>query len=238
MNRIIFQLNKLLQPLALVLARRETPAALHLRNFLATHRFDTIVDVGANGGQYGGELRHAGFGERIISFEPLGDAFAKLSQRASADANWQCVNAALSDSNKKLRLNVSQATEFSSALPVLAGTVSRDANAKVTRVEEVEARPFDDIWSEMKLDGQSVLLKIDTQGSEEQILKGARQSLPKLSAVQLELSADPIYEGQPLMESMIGLLRQEGFVPYLLWPGFHDEKTGRVLEYDGLFVRA
>ena len=238
MSRVVFQINKLLAKRGLALKPLETPTVENLRRFFKAYPIANIIDVGANAGQYGLELRHAGYLGKIISFEPLKEPFAKLAERASSDPLWRCLNMALSDHDGTLNLNVSQSTEFSSALTVLTDTIARDGNAQVVCVETVTTHTLDRIWDELEHLSGETMLKIDTQGSEQAILKGAQMSLPKVAAIQLELSAEPIYNGQPVMESMIRLLRAQGFVPYMIWPGFRDGLTQRALEYDGLFVRA
>ena len=62
---------------------------------LASERIDLLLDVGANEGQYALRMRRAGFQGRIVSFEPLSDAFAALERRAAATragrlAGWRC----------------------------------------------------------------------------------------------------------------------------------------------------
>lgn len=66
--------------------RRYTP----LRSFAAARDallrdVDAVVDVGANAGQYGELLRASGFRGRLISLEPVGEAFEQLLRRARAD---------------------------------------------------------------------------------------------------------------------------------------------------------
>ena len=238
MKRLLFRLNQWLHRIGFQLSAVESPTSIHLRRLLFIYPIETIIDVGANCGQYGTELRSAGYTGKIISCEPLGAPFETLRSRALLDPQWQCLNIALSDQDRSLDLHVSQATEYSSALPILPGTVARDGTACVTRTETVHARTLDSLWEELETGVGPIMLKIDTQGSEEAILNGAKASLEKLAAIQLELSAEPIYAGQPVMEQMIARVRAAGFVPYQIWSGFRDEPTGRVLEYDGIFVRA
>lgn len=238
MSRLLFHINKHLQSWGYAVSTVQTPTVETLERFLKAYSIANIIDIGANGGQYGQELRLAGYAGEIISCEPLAQPFSKLAQKAAADSRWHCLNVALSDHVGTLDLHVSQATEFSSALPVLEDTIARDSNARVLSVETVSSRTLDDLWNELPLASGQTMLKIDTQGSEQAILTGAHASLSKIAAVQLELSAVPIYQGQPVMETMIERLRTLGFIPYMIWPGFRDSATGRALEYDGLFVRA
>ena len=237
MKRLFFWFNHLLSRFGLQLSEVESPTSSNLRHFLAIYPIETIIDVGANRGQYGTELRHAGYTGKIISCEPLPTPFEALRSRAAPDPQWKCLNIALSDQNRSLDLNVSLATEYSSALPILPETVARDSKACVTSTETVKARTLDSLWEELEVGAGASMLKIDTQGSEEAILNGAQVSIRELTAIQLELSAEPIYEGQTVMELMIARLRTYGFIPYQIWSGFRDEPTGRVLEYDGIFVR-
>ena len=49
----------------------------------------TVLDVGANEGQYGGELRERGFAGQIVSFEPIPAVYRKLAARADGDPRWE-----------------------------------------------------------------------------------------------------------------------------------------------------
>ncbi|MGN6161287.1 MAG: FkbM family methyltransferase, partial [Marmoricola sp.] len=71
------------------------PYANRLTRTLRAHGIETVLDVGANVGQYSALLRSAGYPGRIISVEPLADAFAQLSRRARNDRAWVTVNSAV-----------------------------------------------------------------------------------------------------------------------------------------------
>ena len=60
-----------------------------LRGALELHGITVVLDVGANEGQYGVQLRRSGYGGRIVSFEPGSEAHASVTACAAADEKWQ-----------------------------------------------------------------------------------------------------------------------------------------------------
>jgi hypothetical protein len=84
----------------------------------------------------------------------------------------------------------------------------------------------------------TILLKVDTQGYEMEVLKGAGGLLGRTVALQLELSLVPLYEGAPTIAQMISFAADNGFELFNLIPGFRDKRSGRLLQADGFFVRA
>ena len=81
------------------------------------------------------------------------------------------------------------------------------------------------------------MLKIDTQGYELHVLKGASGLLHRVVAMQLELSLVPLYEGAPTFSEMLSYMQSIGFEIFNIVPVFKDNRTGRVLQVDGYFVR-
>ena len=80
-------------------------------------------------------------------------------------------------------------------------------------------------------------MKVDVQGFERQVFDGAEQLLRSVRAVEVELSLEPLYEGQVLYLPMIDILQRSGFSLASVAPGFQDECTGRLLQFDGIFER-
>lgn len=76
--------------------------------------FDTLIDIGANEGQFAEEIRAAGYKGNIISIEPVLAAYAKLQNKTNNVPNWTCHNFALGAAEDKLVLNVNADTRLSS----------------------------------------------------------------------------------------------------------------------------
>jgi hypothetical protein len=93
-----------------------------------------------------------------------------------------------------------------------------------------------DLVAEHGLTPSRTLLKIDTQGFEDEVLAGAGDLLEEFAAIQLELSLVELYAGQKLFHDHYTLLRGHGFSLHIIEPGFSGP-TGRMMQCDGLFVR-
>jgi FkbM family methyltransferase len=199
---------------------------------------DTVLDIGANIGQYGSALRAGGFTGRIISCEPLPDAFAHLARRSGSDERWTALNTAAGDAPGTLEINVSANSYSSSLLPMTAAHLDAAPGSQFIGTEKAMVTTVADIVAEQRVDPARTLLKVDTQGYEGPVLDGAGAVLDRLAAVQLELSFVPLYDGQQLYDELVGRLGAAGFQLYALDPGFGDPRTGRMLQCDGLFVRA
>jgi hypothetical protein len=86
--------------------------------------------------------------------------------------------------------------------------------------------------------GSRAFLKIDTQGYEDQVLKGATTLLGRIIGLQVELSLVPLYEGQQLFDDLSRRLRSLDFELWSIAPVFVDPKTGRLLQADVTFYRS
>ena len=88
---------------------------------------DVVVDVGANAGQYGTMLRELGFEGRLVSLEPVAEAFAELAGLAAADGAWEAVCVAASDVDGEITLNVTGDSRSSSVLRATSVSPTRRA---------------------------------------------------------------------------------------------------------------
>jgi FkbM family methyltransferase len=196
---------------------------------------DVVLDVGANAGQYGELLRERGYTGRIVSLEPVAEAFAELERRARADGAWEALCVAASDRDGELTLNVTGDSRSSSALSRnerFAGVPGWEP--KETRA--VPARRLDGLVPELLRAGEHAYLKLDVQGYEHHVLAGADTAIDRFEAIELELSVTALYEGQPGLAEMLPLLAERGFRPVSLEPILLDEE-GMLMELDGLFAR-
>lgn len=200
-------------------------------------KVNVVLDVGANTGQYAQELRATGYRGRIVSFEPLPDAFAQLRRRTLRDPTWDARQLAIGETDGPVTLNVAGNSVSSSILPMLKQhEVAEPRSAYIGSCRVPMAR-LDSIESSGLSEGDRVHLKLDIQGYEMQALRGAASTLSQVVSVEAELSLVPLYEGQVLMSGVVDFLATAGF--QLIWVerGFLSPKTSHMLQLDGLFLR-
>jgi FkbM family methyltransferase len=215
----------------------------HKRNLiLATQRTRLVIDIGANTGQFAAELRTYGYRGKILSFEPLPDAYIELSRNAKRDPHWDVVASALGSADGVIAFNVAGNSVSSSPLAMLDRHVAAAPGSAVVNQLKVPIARLDSALTHRRilddLEVQAPYLKIDTQGFEREVLDGAPDTLKKVSAVEVELSFTELYEGQALFDEMLAVLDAAGFRLAGVQPGFWDQQTGETLQIDGLFLRA
>lgn len=201
---------------------------------LAEFGVDTVVDVGANEGQYAQWLRALGFRGRIVSFEPVGDAFGRLGRHAAGDDAWTVHRVALGAASGRLTMHVSENSQSSSSLPMLDAHLRAAPSSRYVAEEEVAVEPLASFGGEL---GAATWLKVDVQGAELDVVAGADGVLDRVPVVQLELSLRPLYGGAPSLPEVVEAMTSRGYVLSYLHPGFEDPRAGRMLQADGVFVR-
>lgn len=214
------------------------PAGAWRAALLRHHRIATVIDVGANLGQYGSELRAWDYQGRIISFEPTGSAFKALLERTEHDKNWSAFNFALGAREGVAEINVaSNSGQSSSLLPMLESHRQSAPEIRYVTTERIAIKSLDGALAGLVGPHEKLMLKLDVQGFEEFVLKGATSTLPQVRLIECELSIVKLYEGQALLPQMLALLDELGFVPIHFSPAFSDPVSGHCLQIDGTFAR-
>ena len=211
--------------------------AHHLMVCIKELGIDFIIDAGTNRGQFSKTLFDANYKGEILSIEPLSAAWEELNHKTQNNAKWTIFpKSALGEKSGKAIINISKNLDSSSILPMAGEHLRAAPWSKYIGKEECEVHALDDIFNKFntRID-QKILLKIDCQGFEYKILKGATASLQKVDAVLTEVSLKELYSGQKLWMDIIDLLTSQGFSIYSVIKGFTNPKTGETLQLDIIF---
>ncbi len=215
---------------------RDGPAQLAC--LLAGQRIDAVLDVGANQGQYGSTLRRAGYAGPILSFEPLAEPRVALAQAAGQDPPWRLAPPlALGDSTGDVLIEVSAESDMSSILPQAALLRALSPSSSVLERRRVATGRLDGQLALLDPAWRRLHLKIDVQGYEPRVLDGATGLMSRIVTIQLELALEPVYQGETGWRAMVDRLAAAGFRLALVLPGYFERKLGRMLQFDGVFIR-
>jgi FkbM family methyltransferase len=187
-----------------------------------------LLDVGANTGQFGQELRRVGYTGTIYSFEPTKHAFAGLLDTARADKRWHAENIGFGSLSQSRQVAIASDSQLTSMLDPLRPHPFLGS-------EVIHLSRLDEWLAGAAIEPSQTCLKLDVQGYEKEVLSGAGQFLPQFAAVISELAICPTYKGQPYAEDVVALLRAHGFDLWVTRRGTWTPHGKREIERDGLF---
>ncbi len=196
----------------------------------------TILDVGANRGQFSLlALREAPWAS-IYAFEPLLEAANCFDRLMGKFDQVKFFRTALACDRGVAKMHVSGSSDSSSLLEISSLQMRHFPGTEEVGTEEVPIGALSDFISSEKMVSPS-LLKIDVQGGELGVLKSATALFPNLDWIYVEASFVQLYEGQPLADEVVAYLAEFGFAIQ----GVHNvsyAKSGKALQADFLFGRA
>lgn len=201
------------------------------------NKIDLIIDVGANKGEYTSELINLGYKGAVESFEPVREVYAKLVKESKNHNQWNTHNIALGDFDGETEINIAGNINSSSLLNMLPKHEQSAPQSKYVRKEKILVKKLDSIFTTLLKNNSKVFLKIDVQGYEMAMLKGAENSLKNIQGIQIEMSLESLYEGSVLYKEMIKYLEEKGFELYSIENGFADPLSGKLLQCDGIFFK-
>jgi FkbM family methyltransferase len=195
----------------------------------------TVVDIGANRGQFALAIRQWAPQARVISFEPLPGP-ASIFRRVFSDDDMVSLHqAAVGPASVRQKMHVSARDDSSSFLPISSvQTTMFPGTGEVTTVD-VHVGPLEEFVKADELRSQA-MLKLDVQGFEFEALIGCDSMLPNFDWVYCECSFVELYSGQRLACDVIDWLFLKGFRLEGVFNSANDAK-GQAIQADFLFSR-
>jgi FkbM family methyltransferase len=204
--------------------------------WIRSHNINTVLDIGANVGQFAHEIRGTLPHAQIISFEPIKECFDKLMSSFANDTHFQAFNIAIGAEAGSLSMNKSSYTPSSSLLPMADIHKQLFPHTKEHTVENVAIKRLDDLLRDMKLEDE-ILIKIDVQGYEGKVIEGGQEIFKRTRAAIIENSFSAFYDGQPLFNDIYAKMLALGFSYRGNLHQKKDVETGEILFEDSIFVR-
>lgn len=167
----------------------------------------------------------------------MSESFARLSEAAADDPLWEGHALALGAEDGRSELNVThQSTLVSLRRPGASPVPKLERGLGIARRETVEVRRLDGLLEELGAAESRIFLKVDTQGNDLDVVRGAAGLLDRVVGLQVELAIRPMYKAVPSYVEVLAELRQLGFSPSGIYPVMYDEGIALV-EADCLLVR-
>ena len=196
----------------------------------------TLVDVGANVGQFSLLIRTLHPMARIFAFEPLSQAAGKFATLFDGDKLTSLHRFAVGEQSANTTMFVAKDDDSSSLLAATDDQVGYAAGARAVGTEPVEVRRLDEVLSAVDI-VRPALLKLDVQGYELLALRSCGDLLRQFDQVYVEVSFITLYQGQSLAGEIVQFLFGHGFlITAVNNPVF--DRMGRCLQADFLFRQA
>jgi FkbM family methyltransferase len=198
--------------------RRTTDAIVGV---LGSHSF-TVVDVGARWGASGSWWRLPRLA-KYVGFDPDPAECDRLNALVTSHENSRFIPLALGRARATRTFHVTMDPACSSLYPPdprLADRYPELACIETASTTTVDLVPLD-TWTEAEAVGDVRFMKLDTQGSELEILEGAERTLERCCGLEIEVEFSTIYTGQPLFADVDAFLRSRGFALWRLTEKCH-----------------
>ena len=207
-------------------------AAIEHSSVLSALDCATVVDVGANIGQFALAARTCIPRARVIAFEPLAQP-ARLFRRVfEGDAKVELHQLALGAESATIEMHVAAQVASSSILPITSLQSRIFPGTYEESAEPVRVEPLETVIAADTIQPPA-LLKLDVQGFELQVLQGCGALLQRFAHVYVECSFVELYENQALASEVVRYLCDSGF----LLSGIYNVRyhSGRSVQGDFLF---
>lgn len=211
---------------------RHIEVAIHLLQRFNLDKGYTIVDVGAASGIVSEKFALQFPENKVMSFEPIANSYQQLEAVALKCKNVKPFHAALGAEKKQITINISHRST-SSSLYEINEQISDSyfaENLKKEKSEQVEVYRMDEvIGSNEKI----ALIKLDVQGFELEVLKGAGKVLDQTALVLTEVMNHDFYVGAPGYFDIDNYLREAGFAILDIIPSIR--RNEKLMEWDVIY---
>jgi FkbM family methyltransferase len=203
----------------------------HRRIFLAD--LGTVVDIGANRGQFALAVRRWAFKARIIAFEPLAEAADTFRKVFQGDSGVILHQAAIGPEAGETTIHVAAAEDSSSLFPITTLQDRLFPGTREIRTEIVKVCRLPDLIASKEIVSPA-MLKLDVQGYELEALRGCEELLERFKYVYAECSFMELYSGQALVHDIVHWLGERGWCLRGVYNMIYDCR-GKSVQADFLF---
>jgi FkbM family methyltransferase len=204
--------------------------------WLVEMNIQTVLDIGANTGQFVESIYDLLPNANIYSFEPLPECYEELTSKFSDNPQFKAFNFALGNANSETTIYRNDYSPSSSLLPMAdlhkeSYPFTKNETPTCVKIQRLDnTRELIDIKLPM-------LIKVDVQGFEDQVIEGGIQTFSEASVIIIEMSMEELYKGQVLFDGIYQRLKNLGFLYHGNYSQSYCKDSNRILHVDGIFIR-
>lgn len=212
-----------------------TAAAIEHKEVLSSLKLATIIDIGANRGQFSLVARQCHPSAALYAFEPLPGPARTYRRLFAGEPGVHLFEAAVGPRAGRDEIYLTRKDDNSSLLKPTQRQVRMHPQSEVIGRVPVAVETLDSCLSSSQI-VSPCLLKLDVQGYELEALEGCVTYLQQIDVIYLEVSHVSLYEDQVLAPHLVEWLANHGFSPRRSLNAMRDP-DGTVLQCDMLFER-
>ena len=214
-------------------------AALKIANRLQELNVEpvTIVDIGANSGQFSTAVSHLLRPQEMIIIEANPGLQQELYRNLSHIRSKEILITGIGNFDGQLPFNFNVDSQVSSFLSLGVDRLKSFPESVTKVTETLPIAKLDTLFASRGL-LEPILLKIDVQGLERDVIEGGEVFLKSVKWLLIETSFAQLYKGEASFPEMLDILKVHGF-EFVGAVNYHeDSRRTRIIEMDALFQRA
>lgn len=211
------------------------PDFISKHNWILKYKFETIIDIGANKGQFAARFRVLFPEAWIYSFEPIPEVYDQLSKLFELDAKFKAFNLGLGKQSGTIDFFQNEFSDSSSALPMKSLHKENFPFTVKEKQIQIKVECLDEVMNSIPV-SKPLLVKIDVQGFEEMVILGGENTIKNASVIIVEVSFCELYEDQIYFNTIYDHFQRLGFTYRGNYGQLLSPIDGSVLQADAIFI--
>jgi FkbM family methyltransferase len=178
------------------------------KRWLMNMNIQTVLDIGANIGEFSAISASLFPMVRIYAFEPISECVESIKEKHIPNITVHQI--ALGNQNGKTRFYISSWNPSSSLKQMGQRHKQNWPHTAENISTTVEVRRLDSFEADLNLK-QDILVKVDIQGAEIEFIEGAKNTLSKAKVIIIEAGYVQLYEDEGMFDGVYNRLKELGF---------------------------
>jgi FkbM family methyltransferase len=196
----------------------------------------TVLDIGANRGQFSKTIYALLPLCDIYAFEPIPDCYQSLQVALPQSSSFHAFNIGIGEESGNLTFQVNDFSPASSFLEISDEQKKTFPKTQNSKSLQVRIERLDDAVANILIQ-EPLFIKIDVQGYEDRVLAGGENTIRKAKLIMVETSFKGMYKGQVLFDGLYQWLTSRGFTYIGSMGQLENDSTGAFIQADALFLR-